>query len=180
MKLKKEQYLVIGLAAVLFVIAALMLISIFTTPDVPDETPPPTPIATPTISQANLRVPVRYDKASFDKLVDKVENKEQLSEVDSAAKAKILSLLPAGKTSGVLYSTPTIIIDYTSGVDLFQVEILTTNIESAKDEGVKWFREQGISQKGICDLPVDFYLNWEVANELRGKNITFSPLAEGC
>lgn len=179
MKLKKEQYLIIILAVTLLAVASSMIFFILTA--TPQQPPSATPAPTiPTSFISNPKLPVRYDKPTFDKLVDRVENKRQLAEEDIAAKNRILSILPDGKTSGVLYNSPEIIIDYTSGVDLFQVEILTTNIEGAKEMGAMWFIEQGVSQKGICDLPVDFYLNWEVANELRGRNITFSPLAEGC
>lgn len=123
---------------------------------------------------------VRYSSGSAQKLISKLVNRAAISSNDSFAKAKILSLLPKGEVSGILNTSPNIRIEYINAADEFKVEILTTHILQAKSEAVIWFRSQGMSQEGICNLPVSFYLNKSVANQLRNSNITFNPLAEGC
>jgi hypothetical protein len=64
---------------------------------------------------------------------------------------------------------------------VIQVELRDTNLDKAKKEALDWFDAAGFSMKGICDIPVQFYINNEIAEKLRGKkDIVFSPLAEGC
>ena len=125
--------------------------------------------------------PLTWDEKAQDRLLEKVENRAPLSESDETAKAKTLSLLPKGEKSGTLYSTKTIIITYVSGkTDNFLVEILTEDIQGAKEEGVQWFRNRGFSQQFICDYPVEFYLNFDLKTQLRETETIFSPLPPKC
>jgi hypothetical protein len=124
--------------------------------------------------------PVPYDDAAQDLLLKKTINRKPLSPSDERAKAKILGLLPKGEKSGTLYSSPNVDIGYISSANDLSVEILTTDIDMAKKEAVDWFMIQGFSQKAICDYPVSFYLNLDVAESLRDKNIVFNPLADWC
>ncbi len=113
-------------------------------------------------------------------LLERFENRELLSANDTQAVEKILSLLPQKEESGIIYASGNIHIEYVKSADIFQVEILTTDVAKAKTEGNAWFIEHNISQKGICEYPVQFYLNFEVKQQLRGTNTDFSPLAPGC
>jgi hypothetical protein len=124
--------------------------------------------------------PVTYDKEAQDLLLEKTKNRKQLSPSDERAKTKILGLLPPGKTSGTLYTSPNVIIGYVSSANDLNVEIQTTDIDTAKKEAVDWFINQGFSQEAICNYPVSFQLDGDVAESLRGKNILFNPLADGC
>ncbi len=179
MKGRKQDILVIIFAATLLIIIILIAFFALTAnlsqkPLVPTPTPSPTPVA------LNGEPPVLYDKTAEDKLLDVIQKRPPLSSADSFAKANILSLLPAGKQSGILYETNIIRIDYTHSADIFQVEILTTDIQAAKNEANLWFRSHGVSQQGICIYPVSFYLNSDVAAMLRPTKIIFNPLANGC
>lgn len=124
--------------------------------------------------------PVSYDSSNEDLLLDKIDHRTPLSNEDVSAKNAILSHLPPGEKSGVVYQTPKVIVDYTASGDLFQGEIQTVDIASAKNDAVKWFKDQGMSQEGICNLPLGFYLNIYVAEIFRGQQVTFDPLAPGC
>lgn len=124
--------------------------------------------------------PVRYDPDAQEKLLEKKINRTPLTSNDSTIKAKLLTYLPEGQVSGVIHETDTIRVEYLESLDLFKVEILTRDITGAKNEANTWFRQQGLSQKGICDLPLGFYLNWEIANTFRNTDLVFSPLANGC
>ncbi len=138
-----------------------------------------TPLPTPTITRSDVIVtPVPENKQ--DSFLEYVKNRRTLSESDASTKKQILALLPPEEDSGVLYQTPTISIEYVHEPDLFQVEILTEDIPAAKNEATTWFKAKGMSQEGICLLPVQFYLNYDVANELKKTNITFNPLSDGC
>lgn len=138
------------------------------------------PTLSPTPSLNSNVPPVAYNEIAQDKLLDKIVNRIPLSDNDSFAKATILSTLPKENPSGILYQSDTIIIDFTSNANMFQVEILTTDIPAAKAEANVWFRARGMSQKGICDLPVLFYLNYDTMTKLRGTGTVFSPLANSC
>ena len=82
---------------------------------------------------------------------------------DEAAKERLLAQLPNGQHSGNLYQSSIVSIDYVQGPDLFQVEVLTTNVAQAKAQAVAWFEQKGFSQEGICHLPLSFYLNFQVS-----------------
>ncbi|MGI8420164.1 MAG: hypothetical protein ACR2LN_06015 [Candidatus Levyibacteriota bacterium] len=114
-----------------------------------------------------------------DRLVDLIQHRRPLSPSDMAVKKKIVALLPSADHSGDLYHSQDITIDYTESVDLFQVEILTTDVGSAEQEAVNYFTQHGMSQQGICKLPVSFYLNFDIKKVIP-TNAPFSPLAAGC
>jgi hypothetical protein len=143
-------------------------------------TPTSKPVPTTTSAPLNGRPQVYYNEKAEDKLLDAIKQKKTLSHDDVVAKAKILATLPPGQQSGSLYYNADISIEYIHSADLFQVEILTTDIKTAKDEANVWLRARGLSQNAICTLPVEFYLNYDIANQLRQSTSTFNPLANGC
>jgi hypothetical protein len=113
-------------------------------------------------------------------LVERFENRTSLSAGDKLAKQHIIGLLPAGVASGTVHESSTIRIDYVKSADLLQVEILTTDIAAAKAEATSWLQAQGMSKPGMCYAPIQFYLNFDVKQELKQQNIDFNPLPEGC
>lgn len=186
MKRKKEDYLVIGFGVILVIIISLIAImtsnfSRTTEKGSPEQIPTTVkPSITKILPTANTRPPLLYDDKAQDKLLELIKNRRIQSNADTLAKNKVLTLLPQGKQSGILRETRAVRIDYTKSADLFQVEILTTDIKAAKDEANIWFREQGLSQEAICTLPISFYMNYEVANQIRNTDILFNPLGNGC
>jgi hypothetical protein len=114
------------------------------------------------------------------RLIERVTNREPLSPSDVAAKDYILSRLEAGKHSGQLYQSKSIIIEYVASANLFQVEILTEDINQAKTEAVTWFQDQGLSVEGICKHPISFYLNFDIKNQLGEAADGFNPLPPDC
>jgi hypothetical protein len=187
MRRKKEDFVVIGFAVVLLIIIFIIVVVLTTssqTPNVQQKGITPVPVTTaaptPTIPPYNGKPTVLYDSAAQDKLINSIKERKSLSQSDMVAKATILAQLPAGQQSGILYTTPLMQIEYIHSADLFQVEILTTDLKSAKNAANVWFRARGISQEAICTLPVEFYLNYDIAKQLRQTNIIFSPLGNGC
>lgn len=178
-KIKHIDIFIIAIAIILLIIVASIAIITLNSNNAPSQeagilTPTPT-----TVINAGVP-PVSYDTDATDKIIEKVQNRQQLSEVDRLAKQKILSHLPANETSGYVYQSPLIRIEYLQAPDAFLIEIMTTNISKAKAEANVWLRAQGLSQKGICTIPISFYLNWEVAQRLRDTNIIFNPLPNSC
>lgn len=112
------------------------------------------------------------------KLLDYTQNRRQLSVEDEEVKFQILSTLDT--SSGIVYQNENIVIEYIRSADLFQVEILTTNIDIAKEEAVSWFKNSGLSDQGVCDLPISFYLNFDIKNQMGAAAESYSPLPQGC
>jgi len=187
MKVKKEDYVLIAFAIILGTIITIIGVIILRTP--PEKTPVHTitqqqqtngtPVSVyPSTPAQNL--PVAYNIQGQDKIIQKVENHPKLTQDDGLAKERLLQLLPTGETGGIIYSSPDFQIEYIKSFDLFQVEVLTINLQQAKNEANVWFRNEGVSQQGICDFPVDFYLSADVAKQLSGLHMVFSPLPNSC
>lgn len=192
---KKEDYVLIGFAVILATIMTTIGIIILKTPPMPQQiTANPTPAVqqTPqteapqqtnqnTLTNPNTaNPPIAYNISAQNTIIDKVTNHPTISQDDSAAKEKLLKLLPQGSDGGVIYSTSDFQIEYIQAFDFFQVEILTLNVQAAKNEANAWFRSQGVSQQGICNYPVDFYLNSAIATQLSNFPFIFSPSPNGC
>ncbi len=136
-------------------------------------------LPTPTTKPALRTVPlVIYNSSKSNELLKKLENRQALTQNDTSIRQKLIS--PLNGQSGDIQLTNDYDIQYLSSPDQFQVEILSTNISLAKQEAVNWFIAQGMSQDGICKLPLSFFMNHSVAQQLQGKNITFNPLPDNC
>lgn len=145
----------------------------------------PTPIRNntssyPTVSLLSPTPVTFFDSTADSRLAEKIINRPSLTPQDTNAKSTTLTTILKGDNSGIVYKTSNISIEYVKSVDLFMAEILTTNIVLAKQEAATWFQNQGFSKQAVCDMPVMFYLDQNVASELSGKDIHFSPLAIGC
>lgn len=176
MNLEKKNYILILygiiLTIIIFIIVGVLIFNRSSeAPIVPTPTPSPFPL-TPTKTI--------YDKSGQDKLLETVQNRKSLAPGDAEAKKNILSLLPPEKKSGIVYQSPDINIEYVSSPNIFQVEILTQDVKKAKIEAVNWFKSRGMSDQGICNYPVQFYLNYNILQKLRGTDFVFSPLADSC
>lgn len=140
-------------------------------------TPPPVVLSSPT-PVSSAPVIISYDNQKRDQLVDKIAGKKVLSSQDKHIKSQVLAALD-GK-SGVVDSEEGYTIIYLKAPDIFQVEISTINYQIAKEKATEWFKLQGFSFSGICNLPVQFYLSAQVKYKLKDKDINFNPLPEGC
>jgi hypothetical protein len=177
----RENLIIISFALVLIAIIIAIIIITLTSPS------PKTPSQQPVQNYPPLRItsatpqinpPVHYDPSAQQKLYEKVFNRPTLTNENITARQNILSVL--GNDSGVVYQNSNVVLSYILSANIFQGEILTTDINAAKRETNIWLRSQGLTQQGICDLPLMFYLNWQVANQLKDSNIYFSPLPESC
>jgi hypothetical protein len=156
---------------VLFVLLFLIIfpISLYLYRGEPQNTAKKT-IITPTLMES------KQDVDPEKKLLDYIQNRRPLANPDKKAKDAILRNIDQ---SGIAFKSETISIEYVKSADVFQVEILSTATDTAKEEAVNWFMQKGISKEGLCYLPISFYLNYEVANTTSQEK-TFNPLAQGC
>lgn len=177
MGIKKILYLLGVVAIILF--GAQMAASIFTkktTGPVVPPTPPLISVAPTTIGKSSQTF--TYDSSKTDQLLDTVKKRPQLLTRSIEAKNKLLQELD--NSSGVVYSSSQVKIEYVKAPDVFQAEILTTNITIAKQEAASWMVSQGFIAADLCKLPLSFYLNFEILQRLRDTGTIFNPLPDGC
>lgn len=184
LKGQRQYYFVIALGVILVIVIFLIVIISFqgnTANTLPPTTPTSTPIPSysPTVTHTNPDLHNLNIKAASN-LVTREEARTPLSQSDMQSKAHILQLLPQGQNYGTVYASKNINIYYVQSLDLFDVDILTIDVASAKQEAENWFKQQGMSQQGICDLPLGFYLSGDSANILDNGNFIFNPLPDGC
>ena len=197
MRRRQEDYIIIILALILVIIIfGIVYMLLFQPPQQPSKQNLVIPTAYPTQEEAPSptqevspdeagSAPPHEDIVTFDhqaeiKLLDRLKNRRALSETDSFAKATILTFLPSGESSGIVYQTSTILVEYIEPVDEFQVTIFTTNILQAKTEANLWFRIHGVSQQGICDLPLNFLPGAGLIDYLRETRTIFNSLPNEC
>lgn len=178
LKHKKQDIFVILLALVLVNIILTIVTLLF----LQNKNAQPTKdiLITPQPSPYQEDYTLRYNTEAHSKLADILINRPTIMPEDNDAKTDLLNTTVKGFNSGIVFETPNVRVEYVKSVDMFMAEILTTNIQAAKDETNVWFREKGISQKGICKLPIMFYVNRANIEELKKQNVEFNPLPNGC
>lgn len=125
--------------------------------------------------------PVKYNAQKMDKMLKILKERPALSASDRKAKQKIIAPLDKVKNkSGYVKTYKDYKIEYVSNADEFFVEILSPNVQRAKYWATMWFKLNGISDEGLCKLPVVFYLNWNIAQQIKNLNIEFNPLPDNC
>lgn len=132
----------------------------------------------PNLSDLKPSTPSAYDLDSLEKDFQRIEKRQPLSEADTKTKTKLID--SPNNRSGILVNNNQYQVEYVKSADSFMVEIKATNTNQAKKETVNWFVKQGLSKSGVCNLPVVFYLNSKIGDELEKENIKFNPLPEGC
>lgn len=136
----------------------------------------PTPTAYPAKTSGIGGQTISYVEGTAEKLVSKIENP---SLTQNAQQIKDNLESTAKLNDGVLDTSPLYVMRFIFAFQLVQVEILTTDISSAKKAAVGWLESQGLDSKSICDLPVMFYLTAEVKEQIT-QTEPFDYLPEGC
>lgn len=131
----------------------------------------------PANTTSPVKPPVAYKQGSLQKAVDLTIHKKPLSIADTAVKQRLIHLQPEGTS---VYRSTNLFLFYVTAFDRFDVEIETTDIATAKKEAENWLQQQGMSQDGICNLPLTFYVNYSIAQRLQGTGIVFNPLPDEC
>ncbi|MBP9716404.1 MAG: hypothetical protein KBD51_00520 [Candidatus Levybacteria bacterium] len=120
---------------------------------------------------------VKYESGSLGKSLIKLTSRTPLSPADQSAKERLISISEGN--SGLISESTNYSIEYIRAMDDIEVEILTTDIDLAKTEATIFLKNQGLSDQGLCNLPVRFYLSYVVTKEIP-STMTFNPLPPGC
>ncbi len=143
--MNKKILLLCGLGAIIFIMMIILIItSIFRNDSqtIEEELPPP----------------VQYNTEQSNRLVDKVQNRSSLSTTDANIRSRLIQQV--GGKSGVIQQTDSYRIEYLYAPDMFQIELTANNVQHSKAQAADWLKSTGLSQEGICNLPVSFYVNW--------------------
>lgn len=184
MDMLKNKRLVILIAGLLIILILILLLRIITGGKGTDKTSPspfgPTPL--PSILQSvepSVFDPSRiYEQGSLEKDYQRITSKRELSENDKRIRLQLIAL--AGNKSGVIHRTENYILEYVSAPNQFMAEITNPDINSVKTQINQWLFGKGLTQDGVCKLPLVLYLNSDVRNELASKNLIVSLIPEGC
>lgn len=128
---------------------------------------PATPTITPTVEKFN------YLPEETERMLEYVKKELPLSPADTAIRRRLIA--EVNNESGVLYETQHFIIEYVKTPDVFMVGVKTEDIQTAREDATDWFIKQGISNQGVCRLPVVFYPQF-----IPLKKTPFNPLPIGC
>lgn len=178
LKARKQDYLTVIFGLILIIIILIIVATTLNNKQNQEkESLLATPTKAPVIIQTNNGT-IKYNADKQDALYQKLQNPSELSQSDNSVKTQLINSL--GNETGMLYQSSNVAISYIKSVDLFQAEILTPDIQTAKQEANDWFSNQGLSHQGMCNLPVVFFLNSHVADQLRNNSVIFNPLSNGC
>lgn len=166
--LKENKTIVLSILGVVFIILVFFSLIIYSLS--------PKPKTTRVVENQNPSQPLNYDLDGQKKLLKYLSSPEKLNDKDLAIKKAIISSL--GDRSGVIHSSPIVELDYIKSADLFEANIKTINFDEAKNEIIDLLKSKGLSQKGICNLPLMFSVGWSVSEKSVG--VRFSPLPPGC
>lgn len=101
--------------------------------------------------------PAPLSTDDFERLIISVENRREIPTEDAKIREELVAKAQ-GQTADI-YASPAFKIRYVSDANLFQVEILTDDIDYARTEAFKWFSKQGLNTAWLCDLPTIFFKN---------------------
>lgn len=141
--------------------------------------PVSTPVPSAGITQPtpNPSIPA-YNPTGLEKDFQRISSKKELALTDREIRDQLIQTL--GNKSGVLDETEQYRIEYVKSPNSFMVEILDKSTEEAKLRAIEWFGSKGISDQGICNLPVVFYLSFEIEKQLREQGQSFDPTIALC
>lgn len=122
----------------------------------------------------------RVNEEKMLKLLGILAKRPALSVKDKAAKTKIINNLANEKSHPYTKKFDDFTIDYVKSADEFLVEIKSLNTQRAKYWATMWFKLSGISDEGLCKLPVMFYLESDLKNRLQVPSLEFNPIPDNC
>ena len=173
--------LVFTVTSFLFIILILVVflaLTVFKPQSNPQQTSiiQPTPFPTPITTF--ISPSVKYNAEKTNQLVESAKNRQTLSQTGLTSKQALIDKL--GGTSGEVYTSSNVRIDYIESADLFQAELISSNINTAKQEATSWMLTQGFTQQDLCNLPFSFYLGILPRKSLETSGQSFNPLPDGC
>jgi len=126
----------------------------------------------------NTNTAIKYQPNIHEEIAEKIN-----TELEPDAAFIMQKLIdPLKDAPGTVLETNNVRVDYIPSAKAFTVEILTIEYEEAKQFIFNWFLSHGFSYDEVCGMPITFYLNSEVKEELekRGIRIVFNPVLSNC
>jgi hypothetical protein len=179
MKIKKEKISILALSLAIIFFAIILVLIIFYSFVIKGGSSNQSLVApsnVPVNSFIGQAQPLKYDLNGQRKLLEYISSPKTLSQEDLAVRRQLANLLIMD--SNAVYVSKDVEIDYLRASGLFQGKILSGNFELAKREAINWLKQQQLSQTGICNLPLMFYVDPNIIDGFRGTS--FNPLPPGC
>lgn len=165
------------IAVIVLLILIIFMVGLLQLQRASEPSPTPLPSAGVTQPSPNPSIPA-YNPSGLEKDFQRISSKRELVATDREIRDQLIQAL--GNKSGVLDETEQYRIEYVKSPDSFMVEILDKSTEDAKLRAIEWLKSKGISDQGICNLPVVFYLSFEIEKQLRGMGQSFDPTIAFC
>lgn len=152
-------------------------------PSIPIQSPSSNPNVVPSSNPSFTPLPYAsshsaYSNSSLDQDFQRITTHIPLSDQDQTVRTNLINSL--GEKSGTLTETSEFMAEYDKAPNEFMVELKINNADQAKLDAEGWFKQQGLSTQGICNLPVVFYLSSEVDQYYKSNNLNFNPIPDGC
>ncbi len=175
----RKLYIFVGVTATFVVIISVLLILWVNSKQPAQQPPYETRQLTPTpqISIQPKQPPIPYYSQGQEKLLDYIQNRRKLIPSDQQTRNHLIQM--AGN-SGLINTTNDYQLTYIQAADAFMGEIRTPDVVTAKQEINSWLESQGMSQEGICYLPLSLYISPALSKVGMIGVIPFSPLPLGC
>ncbi len=168
-----KKILVIILGVIMFM---LILLGVTFLESLKKKNEPKAKTPSPTAVKINTRKVISNDSAK--KALEIAMEKPTLKQKDLFIKNSIASKLT--EPVSVVYQTDLVQVKYVKGPNDFEAKITSTQVEEAKNQTIQYFRGQGLSNDGICKLPLVFYPSIEIKEQLASEGKTFSLLPDFC
>lgn len=171
----KKSTAILYITLFLFLLGIVLTIIIFTVKSRGGSAALPTPPEQ--ISETPTATPVLPPQTSLEDVVNQIHNKQPLGATDESVRQ---SLIAQAGAQGVISKTDTYLFDYSPDVSVFHIEILTSNVDAALNNAIAWLRSQGLSDQGICNLPVVAFRDPKRFDPSLTTGMEFYPLPVQC
>lgn len=168
MTIKKLAWIIGSLAVVIIIIIAYNVLS-----NLKKETPPTT------VQQPHTTPSPTIDTSYGQKLKKTLsERPTPIITSDTQVRQSLINKLNGN--TGDLTETPSFRLRYLKSANHFEATITSMPVNQAKNEVVSYLESQGLTEDGICKLPLIFFAGEEILSELRNTNIPFYPIPDFC
>ena len=166
----QKKLLLIITAGVIFV--SMAIIFVFLSKLKTQKAPPLNPSATITVERPTPTI--QNDKPVDGKKLRSLllDRPTPSTPTDITIKQGIIADL--GGNSGTLTETQDYAIRYLKAANQFEGEIKTKDFIKAKEAVVAWFEQKGMTHEGVCKLPLIFFLNFDIQQQLKNTNVQFA------
>lgn len=171
-----KKYIIIALGVLIFILILFGITYLESLKNVvttnPNSFPSPTLVA-------NQRESILYEQKGASKMLKNMQERPTpVIPKDTTIKNQLISLLPDG--TGTINATEDYELKYVKGPNIFEAKILAEDTVKAKADIIIFLIDKGLSEDGICKLPIIFYLDFELSKKMKSKGQKFNPVPDFC